>query len=46
MFGPKKENIIPKEKVIEIFKKKGFAFERDITTGEHHYGMILENKGI
>jgi ubiquinone/menaquinone biosynthesis C-methylase UbiE len=42
IIGPKRENIISKEKVIEIFKKKGFVFERDISAGEHHYGMILK----
>ena len=44
--GPRKENVILKEKVVEMFKKKGFVFERDISAGEHHYGMILENKNI
>lgn len=44
--GPRKENVIAKEKVVEIFKKKGFIFERDINAGEHHYGMIFINKGI
>lgn len=44
--GPNKEKIILKEKALEIFKKKGLIFERDIDAGEHHYGMILINKGI
>ena len=33
--------IIPKDKAIEMFEKKGFELERNIDTGEHHYGMIL-----
>jgi len=41
ILGPKKEKIISKEKVLEIFKNKGFVHDRDIITGEHHYGMIL-----
>lgn len=41
--GPNKEKIIPKEKALEIFLKKGFVFERYIDAGEHHYGMILIN---
>ena len=44
ILGPKKNKIIPKNTIIEIFKKKGFEYERDISAGEHHYGMILVNK--
>jgi ubiquinone/menaquinone biosynthesis C-methylase UbiE len=32
---------ISKEKAREIFEKKGFAWEREIDAGAHHYGMIL-----
>lgn len=32
---------IPKEKAREMFEHKGFTWEREIDTGEHHYGMIL-----
>ncbi len=35
------KNAVPKVKAREIFEKKGFAFDREINTGEHHYGMIL-----
>ncbi|MFA6177616.1 MAG: class I SAM-dependent methyltransferase [Candidatus Paceibacterota bacterium] len=36
------ENIIvPKDKALEMFKKKGFIEEREIDVGDHHYGMIL-----
>jgi ubiquinone/menaquinone biosynthesis C-methylase UbiE len=38
---PHKERLVPKEKVREMFKKKGFIFERDIDAGIHHYGMIF-----
>lgn len=41
-----KEKIVSKEKVIEMFKNRGFICERDIDAGEHHYGMILINKNI
>lgn len=33
--------VVPKNKAREMFEKKGFIFDRDINTGEHHYGMIL-----
>ena len=44
--GPKKERLISKENTLELFNKRGIVFERDIDAGEHHYGMILVNKGI
>ncbi len=46
VIGPKKERLVLKEKSLELFKKKGLTFERDIDAGEHHYGMILINKEI
>ncbi len=33
--------IVPKNKAREMFEEKGFALEREIDAGEHHYGMIL-----
>jgi ubiquinone/menaquinone biosynthesis C-methylase UbiE len=35
------KNVVPKNKALEMFKRKGFVLERDINAGEHHYGMIL-----
>ncbi len=43
--GPNTENAFSKEKALSLFQKKGFVLERDIDAGEHHYGMILLNKG-
>ena len=42
VFGPKRDKIIIKEKAIQFLTKKGFVYERDISAGEHHYGMILK----
>jgi ubiquinone/menaquinone biosynthesis C-methylase UbiE len=42
LINQKKINIIPKDKIREMFEKKGFVFVRDIDAGEHHYGMILQ----
>jgi ubiquinone/menaquinone biosynthesis C-methylase UbiE len=36
-----KADIIPKDKVCEMFQKKDFILEREIDAGEHHYGMIF-----
>ena len=36
-----KKVIVPKNKAREMFEKHGFIFERDITAGDHHYGMIV-----
>ena len=36
------KNVIPKEKTITMFEAKGFAVEREIDAGAHHYGMILK----
>jgi ubiquinone/menaquinone biosynthesis C-methylase UbiE len=33
--------IIPKNKVREMFEKKGLVWVRDIDAGDHHYGIIL-----
>ncbi|OGI82229.1 hypothetical protein A3I95_00645 [Candidatus Nomurabacteria bacterium RIFCSPLOWO2_02_FULL_44_12] len=35
------KTIIPKDKARALFERKGFAFNRDIDAGAHHYGMIL-----
>ncbi len=32
---------IPKEKARALFEQKGFIVDREINTGDHHYGMIL-----
>lgn len=39
--GPSFGSIISKHKAREMFEKKGFAWERDIDAGHHHYGMIM-----
>jgi ubiquinone/menaquinone biosynthesis C-methylase UbiE len=35
------KKFIPKIKAREMFENKGFVFEKEINTGEHHYGMIF-----
>jgi ubiquinone/menaquinone biosynthesis C-methylase UbiE len=36
-----KTNIVPKNKALSMFEKKGFILSREIDAGDHHYGMIL-----
>ena len=38
------KSFLPKERIIEMFEKKGFAPEREIDAGEHHYGIIMIKK--
>lgn len=40
-FATSLKNAIPKNKVREMFERRGFVFEREINAGTHHYGMIL-----
>ena len=39
--GINSKSVILKEKMKDMFEKKGFVYERDIDAGAHHYGMIL-----
>ncbi|MFA5095097.1 MAG: class I SAM-dependent methyltransferase [Candidatus Paceibacterota bacterium] len=39
--GASFDKIIPKNKAREMFEKEGFIWQRDISAGDHHYGMIL-----
>jgi len=36
------KGVMPKEKAEELFKRRGFAVDREIDAGMHHYGMILK----
>ena len=40
--GPRPEDIISKEKAKELFQKNGFKIEREISSGENHYGFIAK----
>lgn len=41
----RKGSIVPKGRAREMFEKAGFALEREIDAGEHHYGMIFIKEG-
>lgn len=42
MFNQKKKDMITREYALEIFGDNGFALERDIDAGAHHYGIIFK----
>ena len=35
------KSVIPKDKALLMFEKKGFLLEKNINAGDYHYGMIL-----
>ncbi|MBK5215550.1 MAG: class I SAM-dependent methyltransferase [Candidatus Pacebacteria bacterium] len=40
--GPTKEHVISPTYARELFEKRGFKFEENITTSAHHYGIIFK----
>ena len=42
--GPIQEHIIPESKAKELFEKRGFKFEQNISTSPHHYGIIFTHE--
>ncbi len=40
--GPHIKNVITKESAEELFEGNGFAKEREISAGSHHYGFIFK----
>ncbi|MFA6445917.1 MAG: class I SAM-dependent methyltransferase [Candidatus Paceibacterota bacterium] len=39
--GAVDEAIVSPETIRELFKNNGFSFDREISAGEHHYGLIF-----
>ena len=44
VLGPAAEHIVPQEEARDVFERNGFSHERDISAGEHHYGIIFRKK--
>ena len=42
--GPGGANVIPKNKMREMFEQNGFVFIRDIDALHHHYGIIFKKE--
>jgi len=40
--GPQPEHVFTEHKAKELFQAEGFAFERKISAGDHHYGLIFK----
>lgn len=40
--GPHPENVVYKDKAMEMFKQAGFVYESEISAGDHHYGIIFK----
>ena len=40
--GPKPNDIVKKEWIVENFQKFGFHLDREISAGSHHYGLIYK----
>lgn len=39
--GPRPEDVLPEAKARALFEANGFSYERVLSAGAHHYGMIL-----
>ena len=42
-FGPQAEDIVSKEKALELVRKEGFELVKEFPAGAHHYGLILRS---
>ena len=42
--GPLEEQIISAEKAKELFANNGFEYDKEIQTGDQHYGLIFRKK--
>jgi ubiquinone/menaquinone biosynthesis C-methylase UbiE len=40
--GPHPNDIIREDQAKSLFEAGGFSFEKDITTGDHHYGFVVQ----
>jgi FkbM family methyltransferase len=40
--GPAKEHVVTENTAKELFEKRGFKFEENISVSEHHYGIIFK----
>lgn len=39
--GPRPQDVVSKNILRALFERHGFTFEREIDTGEYHYGLVM-----
>ena len=39
--GPQKQDVVTKEKALELARAAGFELQREFSAGAHHYGMVF-----
>jgi len=39
--GPHSKHLVKKEHAISLFKKEGFILDREVESGDHHYGLLF-----
>ncbi len=42
--GPVSESVVQKEEMVKLFTEHGFSFDREISSGAQHYGLIFRKK--
>jgi ubiquinone/menaquinone biosynthesis C-methylase UbiE len=42
--GPHPKDIVKEDVAKTLFESHGFDFEKDIVTGDHHYGFVVQKK--
>ena len=42
--GPAQENIVTRDQSEELFEQNGFELIKDISAGDHHYGMVFRKE--
>jgi len=40
--GPRKDQVVTKDAAVKLFESCGFASEREISAGSHHYGFMFK----
>jgi ubiquinone/menaquinone biosynthesis C-methylase UbiE len=41
--GPQPEAVMPEVEAKKLFEEAGFVFQKSISAGDHHYGLIFKN---
>jgi len=40
--GPAEKDVVEKQRALDLFDKSGFALEKEIDAGDHHYGLLFK----